>query len=206
VSVQVSVAPGLPVIIGSTTVCAGDSISLSIQNPQTGLTYTWFSAQSGGTQLAQGTSFEPTGVTATTTYYVEASSGTCTSTGRTSVTVTVNPVPSAVTVDAATKTICTGGTATLSVQSPQPGITYRWYDAATGGTVLSSQPDFVTPVLTANKDYYVEAINSSNCSSPSRTKVSVVVTAGPAAPAVESANVVVCTGAQATLRIQNPQS
>lgn len=206
VSVAVTSAPALPVVIGSTTVCAGDDISLSIQNPQTGLTYTWFSTQTGGTQLAAGTSFSPTGVTATTTYYVEASTTTCTSAGRTSVTVTVNPRPPVVTVDAATKTICTGNTASLHVQNPQAGVTYRWYDVATGGAVLSSLPDFTTPALTANKDYYVEAMNSSNCSSPTRTKVSVVVTAGPAAPAVESADVAVCSGTQATLRIQNPQA
>lgn len=206
VNVQVTTAPLQPVITGSTTVCAGDSISLSIQNPQTGLTYAWFSAQTGGTPLAQGTSFKPTGVTATTTYYVEASNGTCTSTGRTSVTVTVNPVPPVVTVDAATKTICTGNTAILSVVNPQAGLTYRWYDMETGGTVLSTQADFTTPALTANTDYYVEAINSSNCSSPARTKVSVVITAGPAAPAVESADVAVCSGAQATLNVLNPQA
>lgn len=203
VNVTATDAPALPVITGNTTVCQGSPISLSIQNPLPALTYSWYSAASGGTRLAQGVTFAPAGVTTTTTYYVEAASGTCTSAGRTSVTVTVNPAPPAVTVDATAKTVCTGNSADLHVTNPQPGITYRWYDVPTGGTVLAATPDYVTAALTANKDFYVEAVNASNCTSTTRTKVTVTIAAGPVAPTVESASVAVCRNAPATLRVTN---
>ncbi|RPD37963.1 gliding motility-associated C-terminal domain-containing protein [Chitinophaga barathri] len=204
VNVTVTDAPALPVIVGNTTVCQGSAISLSVQNPVASLTYRWYSIATGGTALATGPTFAPTGVTTTTTYYVEAANGNCTSAGRTTVTVTVNPAPPTVTVDAAAKTVCTGNSADLHVINPQPGVTYRWYDVPTGGTVLSATPDYVTAVLTANKDFYVEAVNASNCTSLTRTKVTVTVVAGPTPPTVESANVAVCRNAQAILRVTNP--
>ncbi|MRG46730.1 T9SS type B sorting domain-containing protein [Chitinophaga sp. SYP-B3965] len=202
VDVAVTDAPTLPVVLGSTTICQGDAVSLSIQSPGAGLTYSWYDAAAGGNRLAQGVSFAPTGVTSTITYYVEASSGICSSAGRTPVTIVVNPAPPAVTVDATTKTVCIGNTAELHVVNPQPGLTYRWYDAATGGTIVSSSPDFITPALSANKDYYVAAINGSNCASVTRTRVSVTVTNGPAVPAAP-AEVTVCRGNRPTVSVQN---
>lgn len=202
VDVQVTDAPTLPVILGTTTVCQGDAISLSIQNPGAGLTYSWYDAAAGGNRLAQGVSFAPTGVTSAVTYYVEASSGVCSSAGRTPVTITVNPAPPSVTVDATAKTVCIGNTADLHVVNPQAGLTYRWYDAATGGTIVSSSPDFITPALSANKDYYVAAINGSNCASVTRTRVSITVTSGPAVPAAP-AEVTVCRGNRPTVGVQN---
>jgi gliding motility-associated-like protein len=202
VDVQVTDAPALPVVLGNTTVCQGDAISLSIQNPAAGLTYSWYDAAAGGNRLAQGTSFAPTGVTSSVTYYVEASSGICTSAGRTPVTITVNPAPPTVTVDATAKTVCIGNTADLHVVNPQPGLTYRWYDAAVGGTIVSSSPDFITPALSANRDYYVAAINGSNCASVTRTRVSITVTNGPAVPAAP-AEVTVCRGNRPTVSVQN---
>ncbi|MBO9153098.1 gliding motility-associated C-terminal domain-containing protein [Chitinophaga sp. GCM10012297] len=203
VNVTVTDAPALPVIVGSTTVCQGSPISLSIQNPVATITYNWYNVATGGTRLAQGATFAPTGVTTTTTYYVEAVNGSCTSAGRTSVTVTVNPAPPAVTVDATAKTVCTGNSAELHVTNVQAGITYRWYDAATGGTLLASTPDYTSAALTANKDFYVEAVNASNCVSTGRTKITVTVVSGPTPPTVESTSVAVCRNAQATLRVTN---
>lgn len=203
VDVQVTDAPTLPVVLGSTTVCQGDAISLSIQNPGAGLTYSWYDAPAGGNRLAQGITFTPTGVTTSVTYYVEASSGVCSSAGRTPVTITVNPAPPAVTVDAAAKTVCVGNTADLHVLNPLPGLTYRWYDAPVGGTIVSSSPDFITPALSANKDYYVAAINGSNCASITRTRVTVTVTNGPSIPTAP-AEVTVCRGNRPTISVQNP--
>lgn len=205
VSVTATDVPALPVVTGTTTICAGGTPTLSIQNPQSGLTYTWFSAANGGTQLAQGTTFSPAGLTTNTTFFVEASGGTCTSAGRTSVTVTVSPVPQGVTVVAGTQTICSGGTATFQVQNPQAGITYRWYSSPTGGALLSSLPTFTTPALATNTNYYVEAVNANNCSSLTRTQVSVVITAGPAVPGVP-AEVTACRGNRATVSVSSPQA
>lgn len=205
VTVQVTDAPLLPVIAGNTTICEGVTANLFIQNPQPGLTYSWYDAATGGNKLAEGATFAPAGLTTTTIFYAEAVSGNCTSAGRTSVTVVVNPAPATVTVDAASKTVCIGNSATLRVVNPVTGISYRWYDVATGGTPLATAADFITPVLTTDKNYYVTAVNANGCSSISRTQVSVTVTNGPAVP-VAPAEITVCRGLRPTVRVTNARA
>lgn len=54
---------------------------------------------------------------------------------------------------AAGTTICSGTTATLTA-SGSGGI-FKWYDAATGGTLLFTGNPYTTPVLTTTTSYYV---------------------------------------------------
>ena len=78
----------------SATICSGSTTALNIVNPDANLTYRWYANSSGGTMLAEGISYTPTALTATTTFYVEsvAVTGGCSSPTRTAVTVTVLPV------------------------------------------------------------------------------------------------------------------
>ncbi len=55
----------------------------------------WYSAASGGTSLGTGTSYTTPSISTTTTYYVDATSGTCTTATRTAVIATVNALPTA---------------------------------------------------------------------------------------------------------------
>lgn len=205
VDVIVTDAPPIPVTSGNTTVCAGSTATLSIQNPQPGLTYTWYDAQTGGNIVAQGITYSPVITTGSRTFYVQSSVATCVSTGRASVTVTVSPVLPAPTVDATAKSVCAGTTADLHVLNPQTGVTYRWYNAATGGTLLSSSPDYITPAITATRDFYVEAVNTANCASTTRTRVTVNVSSSPQAPSV-APTVTVCRGNRATVSVLNPST
>ncbi len=199
-------APAQPVIAGGTTVCNGDTLRLSVQTPTAGITYTWYSTATGGTPLATGTSYTVNAISASTTVYVESSNGTCASAIRTAVTITVNPVPGAVTVDATAKSACAGGTATLNVTNPHATLIYRWYNAATGGSLLGTGTSFVTPILTANASFYVEAVNTSNCASNDRTQVTVTVSPAPATPTVTAGTVTVCTGNRPAASVNNPQA
>jgi hypothetical protein len=61
-------------------------------------TINWYSAATGGTSLATGTSFTTPSITATTNYFVDATANGCTTATRTSVAATVNarPITSAI--------------------------------------------------------------------------------------------------------------
>ncbi len=49
-TVTVGQSPEVPVLTAaSVRVCAGQDVTLSIQNPQAGIDYQWFSAATGGT-------------------------------------------------------------------------------------------------------------------------------------------------------------
>jgi hypothetical protein len=67
---------------GSGTVVLGATASSGSLN--------WFSVATGGSSLYNGTSFETPSITATTTYYVQATNGSCVSSTRTPVVATVN--------------------------------------------------------------------------------------------------------------------
>lgn len=69
-------------------------------------------------------------------------------------------------------TICSGSTTSLTA-SGVSGNTFKWYDAATNGTIVYTGASFTTPVLTTAKSYWVTQSNGA-CES-ARTRVDVTV-------------------------------
>ncbi|MBF4464030.1 gliding motility-associated C-terminal domain-containing protein [Flavobacterium sp. LC2016-12] len=173
ITVSNPVAPAT-VVATPLNVCSGGTTTIAVQSPVVGTTYNWYDAANGGNLLFTGTSYTTPSLTASATYYVQAAIGSCLSATRTPVNVNVNPRPAPPVPVSSTIVIQSGQSAVLSVPS-SPGFSYSWYDVATGGTALSSNP-YTTPSLTANKTYYVETTDlSSGCTSSSRAAVNVVV-------------------------------
>ncbi len=88
--------------------------------------------------------------------------------------------------------ICAGQTATLTgtiTGTPPPGAGYVWWDAQTGGNVVSNLNPFITPVLFATTTYYLEICPGGTY----RVPVTVTVTPQPAAPTLGS-NSPICAG------------
>jgi gliding motility-associated-like protein/uncharacterized repeat protein (TIGR01451 family) len=158
--------------------CSGETTTITIQSPVAGTTYNWYDAATGGTLVFTGTSFVTPNLTVPTTYYIEAVIGTCLS-ARTAVNVNVNPRPAAPVPVSSSVIIQSGQNVQLSVVS-SPGVSYLWYDAPTAGNLLQgsgSNTYIPNPVLTANKTFYVEAVNTaSDCRSTSRAAINVIVT------------------------------
>lgn len=197
-----------PTLSAATTqVCAGGTASISVVNPIAGLQYNFYTVATGGTPAFTGTTLTLNNVTADATYYVEASNGTCTSATRTQTDITVVPPPTPPTIQSpsGTLSVCSGASATLSIVNPQANEVYRWYDAATNGTLLFTGTEFHTPALSANTTYYVEAAQAGNCNPSTRTSVTVTVNGLPADPTLVTATVPVCLGGNATLAVASPQ-
>ncbi|GAB3927862.1 gliding motility-associated C-terminal domain-containing protein [Mucilaginibacter myungsuensis] len=191
----------------NTSVCFGGSATISVVNPVSGITYNWYAAATGGVPVFTGTAFTVNNLTANASYYVEAvSAAGCTSATRTQTNITVQPLPTSPTVTAASGslTVCAGGSATLNIVSPQPTLVYRWYNAATGGTLLFTGTQFNTPALTANTTYYIEAASAGNCNASARTTVTVTVTPLPTDPTLTTPTQTICSGSTATLSIASP--
>ena len=158
-------APLVTPITTSTPVCsAGGTSTLTVTNPQVGLTYTWYAVAFGGVAVGTGSTFTTPAISANTNYYVVASSGTC-ATSRLSVPVTLSSPPAAPTATA--NSVCPGSTAIVTIASPVTGATYNLYTAATGGTPIgtSTTGTITTPIINAGTTYYVEAITSGGCPS-----------------------------------------
>ncbi|HEX8517335.1 MAG TPA: PKD domain-containing protein, partial [Bacteroidia bacterium] len=126
----VTVAPSLNITVNSPTICAGETANLSASGATS---YTWTSgAASTGVNTADATP------ASTTSYTVTGTTGTCTGTAVS--TVTVNPLPP-VTVTSAT--VCNGTTATLTAAG---ATSYTWSAGATstGTNTASASPSGTT--------------------------------------------------------------
>ena len=190
-----------PVITGNTTVCSGQTTTLTAALA-VGETVNWYSAATGGASLASTAAFTTPVLTTGITYYVEITRNGCVNSERNPVQVLVdNPVLPV--VDVSPSTICSGQSAALSVQTPVIGTTYNWYDAASGGNLLFTGTSFTTPALTANTDYYVEAVIGS-CSTPTRTAVNLTINPLPAVPTFASSDVIIQSGQTVALSVSNP--
>ncbi len=199
VTVSISAVPETP-FAANKRICAGETAVLAVSMPDASLNYRWFDG--AGRLLATGEKFEVSGLTASTTYYVEAVSGTgCISPKRKAVVVSVSQLPATPIVSQAN--ICAGETVNLFVKNPDPALEYKWYNDAAGTTPIGSGISYTSEdALFSNRTYYVEAVNSATCTSPTRAEVLVTVTAKPGAPVVE--DVVICGGSRAQLTVVQP--
>jgi gliding motility-associated-like protein len=202
--VTIQTPPDAPTIANGSTVqaCSGSTVTLTIANPQSGLTYNWYAGASGGSVVSTGTSFTTAALTNNVTYYAEAVNGSgCSSASRTAVAININPVPVTPVLTQANATICAGASTTFTVNNAGTS-TINWYDAATNGTLLFTGASYtVTP--TANASYYAEATNGS-CVSSTRAVATVTINAIPATPVLTASTVAVCNGSAATLSVSTP--
>jgi gliding motility-associated-like protein len=93
--------------------------------------------------------------------------------GDTTIPVTVNAAPAVTLVDDSI-TVCAGSDVTFEVQNPDAGVTYNWYDALTGGTVIGSGNTLTIPAINNTATYYVEGVKA-GCTGEARTKAVVTV-------------------------------
>jgi gliding motility-associated-like protein len=171
-----------------TTICSGSSTTLNASaNGQT--TLAWYAQAVGGTALEIGESFITPILTANTTYYIEVSRLGCSNTLRIPVEVIVTSQPLSPTV-ATVAPVCVGSSAVLTVNNPELGVIYNWYNTEVGGSVLATGITYTTDALSANSSFYVEAA-SGNCVSAGRIEVVVSVTPIPVLPtlSVSSTNI-----------------
>ncbi|WP_293873798.1 T9SS type A sorting domain-containing protein [Flavobacterium sp.] len=163
-----------PTITSTTpaTICSGDTFIISAVGSVG--TLSWYNVATGGSVQGTGSTFSLTNLTTTAAFYVQATNGSCQS-ARTPVIVTVNQRPFNTLATGASK--C--GTGTLTLSASYTNGTINWYDAASGGTLVFTGSNFVTPSLTTTTTYYVEAVNGT-CISSVRTAITATVNAIPA--------------------------
>lgn len=151
-------------------VCSGNSATFSA-TASAGATLNWYETATATTPFKTGVASFTTDdvITADRTYYVEAANPGCSS-GRIAVTATLSPPP---TVSASDQTTCSGSTATLTA-TVSSGATASWYTVSSGGTAVATGDTFVTPGLTTETIYYVEA-TVSGCGSSTRIPIKVSV-------------------------------
>ena len=132
------------------------SRTLTDLTPAPSATIKWYSNIIGGLALANTTSLT------TANYYVSETSAAGCESPRITVAITINPIPNALAA-ASSQTFCSGASVSnLAVT----GIGIRWYSAAIGGTLLTSNTNLVD-----NTNYFASQTNVQGCESTTRTQV-----------------------------------
>jgi len=169
-------APTITANPANPTICSGSSVTL---NAGGGLTYAWSPA--GGLSATTGTTVIANPTT-NTNYIVTGTDGSgCTNTA--SVTVNVNPVPTA--SAGSDQTICAGQSASLIATG---GGTYVW---SNGGIVAGNT---VAPASTST---YTVTVTNGGCTASASVNVNV----NPTPTANAGADQNICTGQSATLTV-----
>ena len=186
----------------SLAVCNNTSATFNVQNPIAGTQYTWYTAQTGGTQVGTGAVFTTPAITATTEFWVEPSIATgCATPTRTRVVATVLPLLAQPVVAA------TGSSAN--------SVTFSWaavtgavgYQVSTDGgatyTAVSTATTYTAGNLTGFQRVCVliRAVGSNPCqNSVSQSACGCNVSTVVVAPTTTE----VCSGSTATFNVQSP--
>ena len=201
VLITVNPVPSSPSIINASPsfLCSAGSSTLTVTGTlSSGATWQWYSASCGGNSVGTGPSISVTPIS-TTTYYVKAENGTCSS-NCINTSVSVASVPANPVSASGNSPVCAGSTSTLQVNGTlSVGATWHWYSGSCGGAAVGTGASInVSPTTTTT--YFVRAENSgcfSNCVS-----VSIIVNAVPSAPlSLIASPTFLCSAGSSTLSL-----
>jgi gliding motility-associated-like protein len=157
-SVQVRPKPLAPQIIGTQIICSGDTIKLSILNPQLGVQYRWF-GPNGFSSSVTSPRIVNSGIVNQGDYYAFAILSGCESENSIPFSVVVRPRPSAPTIFANSPFCIDAPNASLTINVTNPNSSsYSWYNAS-NNSILSGPLSTSFWVLN-NFAGYNEGINS----------------------------------------------
>jgi gliding motility-associated-like protein len=166
--------------------CAGTTTTFSLTaTGDTNLQYQWQIDNTGFVNLANNATYSGvSSATLTITNPTVSLSGkvyrclvrgdNTTNTASASVTLTVNSTPAAPTISATDLGCAPAGT-TLSPAGALAGQSYRYYDAATAGNLVSSGASFNTPLLSASTTYFISTYHTTTLCESARTPALVTV-------------------------------
>jgi hypothetical protein len=139
----------------------------------------------------------------TTTYTATITAAGCTVTPAPTVSVTVNPLPTAPTGVNSAQCGVQVPTANVTSTSGLPTPTFKWYSASSGGTVMqNSTSTTYTSTVSSTTTFYVAEVNTSTGCESGRTAVTVTVSSpDPILASVNNATI--CVGSSVTLTAVN---
>ncbi|MDR1340151.1 MAG: hypothetical protein LBK58_08885 [Prevotellaceae bacterium] len=177
--------------VSAATICQGATPEIRVDGTSPTLTYSVFTAPTGGVQVGRlagsgGAINIPCTVSlnAGTTYYVESGNRGCFSSPRTPVRVNVVPHPAVPALSAAT--VCSGSVPVIRLATSEQGVNYNIYaspsdrtPAGTGAGTGAAMDISLGKAPASTAVYYVEAAAGS-CLSTARSRTSVTVSPKPA--------------------------
>ena len=167
----------------ATTICAGQSVTLTMIPQLQGTPWRWRTGTCSGTLVGNGNSITVS-PTVTTTYFVRDSAGTIPVGSCYRKTIIVNALPTASITPSGPTTFCQGNSVTLTASGAN---NYLWSNSATSQSINVS----------SSGNYFVTVTNANNCSAS--TSLSVTVNPLPTPSITSSGPTTFCAGNSVTL-------
>ena len=153
------VIPSTPVVSasGSTSICAGNSVTLSSNS---GFGNQWYK---DGQLINNATLANYTSNSSGSYTVVSTNANGCVSAASNAIQITVNPIPSTPVTTASS--VCEGGAVSALTATASTGNSLRWYGtSATGGTASTSAPTASSSTAGVT-NYYVSQVSAQGCES-----------------------------------------
>lgn len=205
ISAAVPAAPAFTTQPASTTISTGNTATFTVATSGSAPTFQWYLGNAGTTTSpisgATAATYTTPALGATTNYWVRATNGLGTA-DSTTATVTIAVAPAITTQPAASTTINSGGTTTLTVAASGTSPTFQWYAGNTGVTTSpiagATSATYTTPALSSAASYWVRATNIGGTVDSATAAVAIRV-----APAIttQPGSTTVSSGGTATLTV-----
>jgi large repetitive protein len=174
--------------------CGTGSVALGASGQGT---FNWYAAASGGSSLGTGSTFNTPSISTNTTYYVDATFSSCTSTPRTAVTASINsPVAQATLVSPANGATSVSATPTYNWNALSGASSYDVQVATDAGfTTIVTNTNVATnsyvqsPALSNNTTYYWRVRGVNGCGAGTYSSTFSFTTQNIACSTVASTNV-----------------
>ena len=172
--------PGMPDANGAEN-CGPGIITLVSTLGQNGNSNRWYQSGFGGSILSESLSYNTPLLDSSTSYWLATYNDTtyCESYRR-RVDVMIHPVPEVPVSDNVDH--CGEDSVLLIASIGIYGNTNNWYDASTGGNLLSTSKDFTTPLLTGSASYWVSSYNDTTTCESARARIDVTINTIPDMP------------------------
>ncbi len=169
----------IPKITSTTPSSICGSGAVTLQASATDGIVSWYTSNTGGTPIAAGNSFITPIIYTSTSYYVDATNGSCPTTARTEIIATIKTLPSLpqIAVSSTSPVLyCLNTTAIPLAATAAVNCTLNWYTLPSGGIASAAAPAPITTVAGSTTYYVSQTDSTSNCESP---RVAIIVTVNP---------------------------
>ncbi len=180
-----------PPTINDTTICAGQSITLTTNS--TGI-INWYTSQTSTNPIFSGNSFTTPIINSSTTYYLQTYDSVCSSTRND---VIVSIYSSSITpIVIGDTTLCVGDSLFLSTVGSVSGLNYNWTDAL--GNTYTTQSVSISNINQSYQGIFTLQYSDANCSSPIDT-INVFVSPIPTPHISPDSTVYICAGTSSSI-------
>ncbi len=167
-TIVITAVPNVEVVIATPTPitpCPGGNVSLMATTSGSSTIFEWYDSASGGSLLFTGNPYNVTATNSLINYYVQTVNANGCKSVRGVAAVIGTPNADVVTVTNSNNTPCPGAMVALTAASAANNTIFKWYDAASGGTLLFTGNPYNVTATSSLQTFFVESINASGCAS-----------------------------------------